>query len=136
MTQYPQNSRPVLAHQVFEEFNSITNRLMSKEFLRTKTPNISDMMQLITTVYFKQDWSVIAAQYRNEKITYNAEATSKWLEKRKGADEKFKASVNWILNEIRTKPISDVKVHVKVEQLLKEEPIMTWDKWQGRIIVY
>lgn len=50
--------------------------------------------------------------------------------------EKLKQTIQYLINDMRTKNMSDVKVHVKLETLLKEEPIQNFRAQQGRIIVY
>lgn len=42
------------------------------------------------------------------------------------------------MNDIETKPINDVKVHVKLESLLKDETkiIKNWKQQEARIIVW
>lgn len=50
-------------------------------------------------------------------------------------DEKLKATLNFINNEIRTCNMNDVKVHVKHEVLMKSEPITNLRAQEGRIIV-
>lgn len=51
-------------------------------------------------------------------------------------DDKFKSTIKFLLDEMRTSNMNDTKVHVKLEVLLKSLPIENIRAQEGRIIVY
>lgn len=46
-----------------------------------------------------------------------------WLKNHPQAPSRVRELVHFMQDELMTKPISDVKFHLKLESLLKEEPI-------------
>lgn len=59
-----------------------------------------------------------------------------WLLEHPKCPEKLKLTMQLIYEELLIKPISDIKVHLKLESLLKDDPIMEWAKQQPRSILW
>jgi len=54
---------------------------------------------------------------------FNPFEISEWLSKRKDAPKKVKETWELLSGELMLKPLSDINIHLKLESLLKEEPI-------------
>lgn len=128
----------MLAKIVFEEHRAIAGRLKAVVELRTIIPNKVKLIQDMSIAYFSKDWIAKVEKYMHDPIMYDANETKDWLNRSKNANKKQNDLLQFILNDIETKPINDVKVHVKLESLLKDETkiIKNWKQQEARIIVW
>lgn len=66
----------------------------------------------------------MSTTYRQDKLSFDAEKSLDWLSGRKNATTRMKETIKFFIDDLISKPISDVKIHQKVEALLKPDYIM------------
>lgn len=76
--------------------------------------------------YFKDGWEQLVDNYQSNKLTFNADKTKEWLEDHLKGKLKYSELVNWLSDKHVNSNISDIGVFVKLESLLKDEPIWNW----------
>lgn len=59
-----------------------------------------------------------------------------WLKRRPDAPKIHREIIKLLAEEIMIKPISDINIHIKLESLMKDEPIMHWEQSQPRPIMW
>jgi hypothetical protein len=121
---YPTRSRPVLTNVAFEESRSTIGRLYSVLTLRTMILPVDYIMNRIKYAYFRGDWNIMARKFNEEKLIFNGQAIKDWLSHRSGAEKISMEVLEALAGELMIKPISDINVHLKLESLLKDNPIM------------
>nr|UNI73829.1 MAG: RNA-dependent RNA polymerase [brine shrimp endornavirus 2] len=138
MTKYPTKARPVLTKVVYEESRSIAGRLGSVAHIRNvpDTPNASDVIQDMCIAYFNSNYLNLIAQFQDDKIIFEAEDIQAWIEECKDAPKVLLETIKLLSEELISKPISAVNIHLKLESLLKAEPITSMRAQQARIIVW
>jgi len=123
LQQYPERSRPVLTNMCNAETNVITERIYKTMTIRIQTPKKVDVVGMIIKAYFKKDWEVETLNFKKNILCFDANKTKEWLDKAKNTDMKDKAVKDLLDSGLLLRPISDIKVHLKTESLLKDEPI-------------
>lgn len=98
-------------------------RLYSVLHLRKFTLNYEYLLNKLVFTYFRHDWRELTKHYNEQPLIFDGKATILWLQEHSGADEKLKASIKLLAGELSTQPISNIKIHLKLESLLKTEPI-------------
>nr|QDH88955.1 MAG: RNA-dependent RNA polymerase [Riboviria sp.] len=140
MTRYPIRSRAVLTKIVYEEGRSITGRMKNIQFLRKldQTPPVSKVIRDMCKAYFCKDVTKKFKEFQstNNLITINPDDIKDWISKSKDAPKVLIETMKLLEEELLTKPLNDVNVHLKLESLLKDEPIQLWKQQQARIIVW
>lgn len=84
-------------------------------------------MNDIASGFFKKNWRDYVCEYTRDPITYNAELTLEWLSTRPNANAKALETIELISGMFLIKPISNIKFHIKLEALLKDDPIEWWE---------
>lgn len=123
MTQYPTMARPVITQVAYEEFRSLTGRPLAVQNVRKETPSVKFVTRNMAKAYFKSDWEKISADFKKNPIIYDPKEILKWTSERRGAPKIYNDTLKLLSQELCTKPLNDINVHVKVEALLKEQPI-------------
>lgn len=59
-------------------------------------------------------------EYQKDLLTFDPNGTIDWFKQHPNAPTKYKDLDNWIHNDLMTTPINEVKIHAKLESLLKE----------------
>lgn len=136
MSRYPLYSRCILNKLAYEELRSIIGRIYRIENTRRNYPETALTYDKICQAYFRVDYNNLIVQFASQPINFDAAATAEWLSHRPKADAKFQQTVVLLSQELQSHPISDIKINLKIESLLKEEYIMHWQKQQARIILW
>ncbi|APG77709.1 hypothetical protein [Shahe endorna-like virus 1] len=136
LTRYPLLSRPVLTKVAFEETRTVAGRMFSIQHIRKGTIPTAKMVNDICRAYFRPDWQELCNKFKADPIVYDPASIENWIMERKGAPEIIKELMTKLAGELMTKPISDVNIHLKLESLLKESPIVSWKQQQSRPIVW
>ncbi|AID67139.1 putative polyprotein [Yerba mate endornavirus] len=136
MSKWPIKSRAVLTKVCYEEGRSIVGRMKSVVFIRTMIPNTYKTVIELCETYFKTDWRYHITEYRNNRLIIDALDVQEWINENKDTDNIIREMLETLSGEIITKPINDVNVHLKVESLLKSNPITVSQEQQARIIVW
>nr|AYE54433.2 polyprotein of PvEV-1 [Phaseolus vulgaris alphaendornavirus 1] len=136
LTKYPIRSRAVLTKVCFEEGRSIIGRLKSVAFIRTITPAPKQVAIDLANTYFRSDWRAIVNQYQCERLIIKQKDVEQWIDDNKDCPKIVKELLQLLSGELCVKHISNVNVHLKLESLLKDNPIDYWRQQQARIIVW
>lgn len=128
MVKIPIRSVPVLHKVVFEEHRSIAGRLGSVQFIRKHTIPPMETAYNMAKAFFRPEWAEMVLKFNENKVIFDAEKSLKWLEEHPLPHEKYKALKTMLTEEIQTKSVSDIKIHLKIESLLKDEPIRHWEQ--------
>jgi hypothetical protein len=134
---YPLAARPVLTKLVHEELRAVTGRLYSVQQWREKRifPKMLFARKL-AGVYFTSKWQEVVSNYQADRLDLNVRESMEWLRHRRGAGAIYTELMNWLQHGFATDPISNVNVHLKLESLLKENPILSWEEGKSRLIVW
>jgi hypothetical protein len=128
----------VLHKLINAEFNAVTRRLASAMVVRKQPLVPRDEVKLFLAAYGVENSANIAAQFRSEseQIYFNYSAIYDWLVERPDG-LKIESEVSEIVSQgIDVLKLNFVKVHVKLESLLKEDPIESFREQKQRIIVW
>nr|QPO25406.1 polyprotein [Hydrocotyle umbellata endornavirus] len=136
LTKYPHKSRAVLTKVCYEEIRSIAGRLGSVVKVRKQSPEPISFANRLAETYFKPDWKKTCEKYARNPIVIDPEDVRSWIAENKSCPLIIKELVNVLGCEMLVKPLSDVNIHLKLESLLKDEPIKSWREQQARIIVW
>jgi len=138
MTKYPERSRPVFTTATFEEGRSIVGRLKSVLDIRTvsATPSVTEVINDIKEAYLLPTVDLAFREFQRSPLTFTAEDVKSWVKQSKAAPLVLKNTIKLLAEEILNRPLSDVNIHLKMESLLKDEPIGNWRQQQARIIVW
>ncbi|UYL94274.1 MAG: putative polyprotein [Hallsjon virus] len=136
LTAYPIYARPVLNQVAYTLANAITGRLMSKQVVRTEDLHVKAEVKDFVETYFPEEAASHLKMFQNRLVTFDSEKIRNWLKDR--PDEvKVDAEMEQILAEgFGTNPLNQVKVHTKVESLLKSSPIGLMKESQARLIAW
>lgn len=80
------------------------------------------MVEKIKKAYFTKDCNNLIRKFQSLRLGYSADGTLAWLADHTAPSEKLKELLVALAGEMLIKPISDMKVHVKLESLAKLEP--------------
>jgi hypothetical protein len=136
---YPTSSRPVLTKLAFEEHRAVIGRLYSKLVLRKHTIPPPTLAMRCMNAIFVDKWQSAAAGFRDSVniLSFNHKATIGWLKTRPDCiniiKELEQLHENGFINHI---DMSTMNVHMKLESILKEDPVMVMRQVQSRLIVW
>jgi hypothetical protein len=138
MQPYPVWSRPVMTKWALEEQRTIAGVLMSLQDVRDhkRIPATGAVIMDMFAAYFRPDSWTLVTVWKRDLIVIEPSTVREWLSNRPGRNEIFKETINMLCGDICLKPISDVKIHLKLESLLKTEPITNWRQGKTRPIVW
>jgi hypothetical protein len=137
ITKYPAKARPVLTKKLYAERNAIVDRLLNVKNIRTmEEPTLSIATRVMNT-FCRSDWSEkVSAMLEQEKITYNIEWTKNWIMKHHRSN-KVAAELEQFLSEgTSVAKLNDIRVHLKLESLLKSKPIKQFIEQKSRTIMW
>jgi hypothetical protein len=100
------------------------------------TPNAHAVLTNLCKAWFKEDWQLRVEQFRNDLLNFDIKGTRDWLQEHKNSQAKRIRLEKFLQGGMNIKPLHDVNVHVKMESLLKDEPILDWTEQKSRIIVW
>jgi hypothetical protein len=86
--------------------------------------------------YFNAGWPKLVSNMQQHPVGFDAESIVDWLRDRPDRDEVVKELDKYLDEGFLTNPISDVNVHLKLESLLKDEPVTHNQALKARIIVW
>jgi hypothetical protein len=137
LTKYPAKSRPVLTKKLYAERNAITDRLLNvKKIRNTEEPTISISSSVMNT-FCRNDWSEkVYNMMAQEKITYNVEWTKKWIMKHHKSNHVAAELELFLLEGTSIAKLNDIRVHLKLESLLKAKPIKEFIEQKSRTIMW
>nr|QGA70905.1 RNA-dependent RNA polymerase [Kerstinbo virus] len=136
LTQYPQHSRPVLTKLSYAEFNAVSVRQGAVVTYKQQRLDKDEEVKLIRQAYFKSNCDTELNEFNRDKITYSAIATMKWLEQRTDTHEVM-TEIKEIFEEgFELNQLNAIKVHQKLESLLKEKPITNMEEQNSRLILW
>jgi UDP-N-acetylglucosamine:LPS N-acetylglucosamine transferase len=134
LTDYPENSRPVLTKRTYATERAAAIRMGNVPKYKKHSLNVKNELDSLTKAFFRPDWRQIASSF--SPITVNSEKIKGWLQDREGK-KKIVQALNLLLEEgWPDHPINVANVHAKLESLLKSNPITEWDQQEIRIIVW
>jgi len=136
MVKYPIYSRVQLTKTTNQEFNAVTGRLGSVVELRKRDLDNESEWKLLKDAYFVRNCDTIVRMFKNSPLTYNDKATNDWIANRPDATKIAKELRDMLDEGFSLHPLNVVKVHGKLESLLKENPTMMTKEQQVRIIVW
>ncbi|BBZ90073.1 polyprotein [Brown algae endornavirus 1] len=135
-TNYPVYSRPVLTKLNNAEFNAVTGRLASVKTVRKVNLNVGEEVNRFANIYFDEDKRNLLNSYKTDPVGFDYTAIKAWLTSRPDA-VKIAAEVDAIMVEgFETNQLNTIKVHLKLESLLKENPVKYMKQLQPRIIAW
>jgi len=132
----PMESRPIISKWTFEEHRSVVGRLKSKVKYRLpeKTKSVNDRLKQIVRVYFIDGFVPYCEE--SQLLDVDMDKTRDWIAGRPDAD-KIQLELKTLLQEeIGVVPLNAINVHIKLESLLKEDPLMHWGQHQARAIFW
>ncbi|ALT66307.1 polyprotein [Hordeum vulgare alphaendornavirus] len=136
LVKYPIYSRPVYTKMANQEFNAVTGRLGKVTQYRVGDYCAISEANGIANTFFQKDWKHVVAEYQSNTITYNTDKVKEWLQGRPNV-ESIVGEVNNILTEGFMKhPINKLNVHLKLESLLKSQPVVDHRQTKARILVW
>nr|UNI73825.1 MAG: RNA-dependent RNA polymerase [brine shrimp endornavirus 1] len=138
LNKYPLKSRVVLNKVAFEENRSIAGRLGSVAKVRVvkDTPKPAEVIGDMCLAYFRHDYKTLLNEFRHNPLIYDSKDIEAWIKASSNAPQILKETISLLSEEILTKPINMVNIHIKLESLLKSDPIDHMKKQQARIIVW
>lgn len=136
MTEYPMYARPVLTKAANQEFNAITGRIYKVETYRRHNYDLDREMQLFLNTYFSRNCGKQLDHFNQEELNFNEGRVLEWLRLRPDASKIAAELVDILETGFETNPINDIKVHIKLESLLKEEPVSDLRQVKARTIMW
>jgi hypothetical protein len=132
----PMESRPVLSKWTFEEYRSITGRLFSKIKYRRpmKTKPTSKMVKDFVATYFIDGF--VPYTETDQILDVDPYETMLWISKRRDGLRIAQELNEMLTFELGLVPLNAINVHLKLESLMKEDPIMHWGQHQARAIYW
>ncbi|BAV69339.1 polyprotein [Winged bean alphaendornavirus 1] len=136
LVEYPKYARPVLTKAANQEFNAITGRLCKVETYRKYNYDIKEQINLFVTTYVDPNKLHLLSEFKQNELTMNDGKVLDWLRDRPDAN-KIAEELEMILAEgLEVHPINDIKVHLKLESLLKEEPATHLKQVKARALMW
>jgi hypothetical protein len=137
ITKYPAKSRPVLTKKLYAERNAITDRLLNVKNIRTMSEPIISIANRVMNTFCKCDWEEkVSNMLGQEKITYNIEWTKNWILKHHKTNDVAAELENFICEGTSIMKLNDIRVHLKLESLLKTKPIKMFIEQKVRTIMW
>jgi len=136
MCKYPIESRVVLTKVANQEFNAITGRVGNASKIRKYDLNIEYEIKNFCEAYFKEGWIDIVRGYQANPIYPTGESILKWLLEKPDCIDIDSELKMYMEDGFLTHPISDVNVHLKLESLLKDEPVTVNEALKARVIIW
>jgi len=133
---YPQLTRPIFTKIFGTEQKSVAKRLGSVKYLQTKKMNLEEEVYGFVRTYFKPNCLEEIKMYQANLLTYDENDIKTWLTRRQDKNKLVTEIENLLEEGWVTNQLNDYKIHVKLESLLKEEPIYDFKDQNARIIVW
>nr|UIA10505.1 polyprotein [Alphaendornavirus sp.] len=136
LTPYPIESRPVLTKMAYGVENAVFNVLGSAIKYRKHDLNVEHETREFVKAYGSSESTELIKSWKSNPLYYDNNAMKEWLTGRTGI-EGIDRELNDILSQgLFNDPINKLNVHVKLESLLKDNPITAFSQQQVRIIVW
>jgi UDP:flavonoid glycosyltransferase YjiC (YdhE family) len=136
LSRYPIFSRAVLTKVVNMEFNAVSGRLGSSVVLRKEKLIANRVAYEFANTYFKPGWEKLVSQFKNQPVNFDYDDIKSWLKGRPGELKIYTEFIKYLDEGFMVDPLNMVNVHLKLEALLKSEPIGLTKQQQARIIVW
>ncbi|BCL84887.1 polyprotein [Phytophthora endornavirus 3] len=136
MTKYPIESRVVLTKAANQEFNALTGRVGNAQVIRKYNLNVEYEVKSICQTYFKPGWMVKAREYRGNPASPEPQAILSWLAEKPDCIKIGEELKMYMEDGFLTHPISDINVHIKLESLLKDDPVTVNEALKARVILW
>jgi 2-polyprenyl-3-methyl-5-hydroxy-6-metoxy-1,4-benzoquinol methylase len=132
----PMESRPVLTKWTFEEHRSITGRLFSKIKYRNpiKTKSVKTQVKDFIDLYF--DETFVPYTGASQILDVDPFETMQWISKRRDGLRIAQELNDLLTHELGMVPLNAINIHLKLESLMKENPINHWGQHQARAIYW
>ncbi len=136
LKEYPAYSRPVLTKCANQEFNAVTGRLCKVVTYRKFEYNIKHEITEFMNTYFDPEKHNLLCDYQRDKLTFNDSKVLDWLRERPDSN-KIADELEMILSSgLEVNPINNIKVHLKLESLLKEVPAESIKQVKARPLMW
>ncbi|BDF97665.1 polyprotein [Rhizopus microsporus endornavirus 2] len=124
LTKYPEQSRPVFTKFAGALENSVNTRLGAVKTIRKHAnQTIHSQLNMFSEAYILSNAKEQLDAYQREPCSFNYQEIHKWLRERPDA-VKIQNELELILDEgFMANPLNRVKVHLKLESLLKDKPV-------------
>jgi len=137
LTKYPEMVRPVHTKGPNQTFNATSSRLHSVKHIRKYTPNPMEEVKRLEITYFDEETGPRYKFFQDNPLTIDTEGTKKWILKH-GKSSKVKDELLGLMQDGWSRnAINKVRVHAKLETLIKESMEETYaNQNKVRIIVW
>ncbi|AQM32768.1 replicase [Agaricus bisporus endornavirus 1] len=137
MVKYPEMSKPVITKGVYQTFNAVSSRLHSVVKYRKHKMDVVSEFDRCANCYFVPNYQHVLDEFKNDPITYNVNNIVDWVNRRKNSSVVAAELIELMQTGWFNHPINSVKVHSKLESLLKEDEIgYQYGQQKIRIIVH
>nr|ALM62234.1 RNA-dependent RNA polymerase [Soybean leaf-associated endornavirus 1] len=136
LVRYPIYSRPVMTKMANQEINAVTGRIGSVTEVRKFSIDPKIEGRQFAETYFKSDWGAMVHHYRQNPLTFDSEKTLAWISTRSDSLKIAKELQEMLDEGLVVHGLDRVNVHLKLESLLKDEPITSYREQQARTIVW
>lgn len=135
-TERPALSRPTLGKRYLAEEKLVATKMFTDTHLRKEDMDTYEHTQKFLMTYgdhHSKDW---VKENLENKLDFDMDRTIAWIQSRSDSARVAKETIKFIEDEILTKPVSDVNVHMKTESWLKSKMILNIDDMTLRQIVW
>lgn len=133
---YPLYSRPVWTKRMNMEANAVTSRLLSVFKMRQIDLDLQTVIDNMTQVYLDPEKEELRLNYIDNPLVPTLSGMEKWFDEKTDPLDVFRELKNVLENGYECTPITNVNIHMKIESLLKADPIEDWSEQTARLIVW
>nr|DBA44351.1 TPA_asm: hypothetical protein [Pemphredonvirus endornavi] len=136
LARYPIYARPVLNKQAYALVNSITTRILSQVVVRKYNLDTANEVKDFVDTYFVNGSKSNLKSFQSNLITFNPEDIKQWLSERPDELKVEQELIEILQDGFTNTRLNHIKVHMKVESLLKDVPINKMADTQVRLIAW
>ncbi|AOV81703.1 polyprotein [Ceratobasidium endornavirus C] len=136
LTPYPIYSRPVLTRMAYALENAVFNVLASAITYRKHELNAAYEAKMFVKTYGNEEAEENIARWQKNKLYFSTAQVREWLSGRTGIEAIDQELQDILEQGMFNEPLNRANVHVKMEQLLKSDPVTNFAAQQVRIIVW
>jgi hypothetical protein len=134
IAKYPVRSRPIYARLATDTFNAITYRHYNVQRFKRVRLNYENEFIGMANFFFKKNWRNICSSFK--PIGIDNKATIEWMQGRPDAVNIHKELNKILLQGFELNAVNKIKIHNKVESLLKDEWTHLPQQDRARIIAW
>nr|QDW65432.1 polyprotein [Rhizoctonia solani endornavirus 5] len=136
LTKYPVWSRPVFTKVQFAVLNSITTRFGQVQVLRKRQIDCLHHIEKMKRAYFVPTCEQLISKFKKRPLKIDAKETQKWLAKRPDRNKVTNDLLEILEEGVGVHRVNAIKIHAKLESLLKEDPITMPEEQKVRLIAW